>query len=336
MNSSPDMVKDNNKNEPLVSIIVITYNSAKFVLETLESAKTQTYENIELIVSDDASTDDTVEICHTWIGKNKNRFVRTELITVPENTGIPANCNRGLRAAKGEWVKFIAGDDALYEHAIQSNISFVHKNPYVKALFTSMDEYQTSFNCSSLLQKVPSSNSIDVFLKLKTAKDQYFFLITTGGFLGVTPTAFILRRFIVDADGFDERFKHNEDLPMWIKLTKIGVKFYFNPIITVKYRRHNLNIDNVGNPLIKPSFFKNEMIRKEYAYKHLTKFEFFHQKYRFIIYTTLFNLKLIKRNKTNRIIFVLLTNYLNPFFIIRRMCYKLFKYKIRLVLLDAK
>ncbi|PMB24596.1 hypothetical protein CEN47_17710, partial [Fischerella thermalis CCMEE 5319] len=109
---------------PLVSIIVITYNSAKYVLETLESAKAQTYQNIELIVSDDGSTDETVEICRKWIEENKERFVKTELITVPANTGIPANCNRGVKAAKGEWVKLIAGDDILSDFCIERNISF--------------------------------------------------------------------------------------------------------------------------------------------------------------------------------------------------------------------
>ncbi len=53
--------------ETLVSIVVITYNSAKFILETLESSKAQTYKNIELIISDDCSTDNTVEICQQWI-----------------------------------------------------------------------------------------------------------------------------------------------------------------------------------------------------------------------------------------------------------------------------
>lgn len=71
---------------PLVSIIVITYNSAKYVLETLESAKAQTYQNIKLIVSDDCSTDNKIEICRKWLEKNKGRFVRTELITVEQNT----------------------------------------------------------------------------------------------------------------------------------------------------------------------------------------------------------------------------------------------------------
>ena len=86
MNSTPD--------NPLVSIVVITYNSAEYVLETLESAKIQTYQNIELIVSDDCSKDDTVRICREWLEQNGERFVRTDLVMSNKNTGVPANCNR--------------------------------------------------------------------------------------------------------------------------------------------------------------------------------------------------------------------------------------------------
>ena len=119
--------KEDALEQPLVSIIVITYNSSKYVLETLESAKAQTYQNIELIVSDDCSTDNTVEICREWIEKNKKRFLRTELITSEKNTGIPANCNRGVKAAQGEWVKLIAGDDILCNNCIEANIEYAKK-----------------------------------------------------------------------------------------------------------------------------------------------------------------------------------------------------------------
>ncbi len=109
---------------PLVSIIVITYNSSKYVLETLESTKNQTYQNIELIVSDDCSTDNTFEICRSWIEQNKERFVRTQLVTSNKNTGIAPNCNRGLKMAQGEWVKLIAGDDILLAHCIKKNVGY--------------------------------------------------------------------------------------------------------------------------------------------------------------------------------------------------------------------
>jgi len=123
---------------PLVSIIVITYNSSKYVLETLESAKAQTYQNIELIVTDDCSTDDTVEICGNWIEKNKERFVRTELVKSDTNTGIAPNCNRGLKVAKGEWVKYIAGDDILFSDCINQNINYILSNPTASFIFSDL------------------------------------------------------------------------------------------------------------------------------------------------------------------------------------------------------
>jgi alpha-1,3-rhamnosyltransferase len=77
-----------NSSNPLVSIVVITYNSSSYVIETLESIKAQTYQNIELIVSDDCSKDKTVDVCKKWIEKNKQRFVRTELITIEKRNRI--------------------------------------------------------------------------------------------------------------------------------------------------------------------------------------------------------------------------------------------------------
>ena len=107
------------ENKPLVSIVVITYNSSEYVLETLESAKAQTYTNIELIVSDDCSTDETVSICKKWFEANKDRFVNTIMVEAEINSGVPANANRGLAECKGEWIKFIAGDDILVSTGIE-------------------------------------------------------------------------------------------------------------------------------------------------------------------------------------------------------------------------
>ena len=94
--------------KPLVSICVITYNSSKTVLSTLESIKAQSYSNIELVISDDCSPDNTVEIVQQWLEENKSWFIRTELITVEKNTGVTGNVNRSCKNTQGKYVKPIA------------------------------------------------------------------------------------------------------------------------------------------------------------------------------------------------------------------------------------
>lgn len=115
------------ENLELVSVCIITYNSSKYILETLESVKNQTYPKIELIISDDASSDETVSICEQWLDQNKNRFTNTKLIASTQNTGVCGNINRANGAAKGRWIKGCAGDDCLMPDAIASYVEYCHR-----------------------------------------------------------------------------------------------------------------------------------------------------------------------------------------------------------------
>jgi len=213
---------------PLVSIIVITYNSSKFVLETLESAKAQTYQNIELIVSDDASTDNTVEICKEWIDKNKNRFVRTELITVEKNTGISANCNRGVKVAKGEWLKFIAGDDYLTKDAISALINFTKKYNNV------------SIFCGNAIKIDEKGNILGkIFRKDNTYSFKLWRVLGEGGI--IAPTAFINKTVLLKLGGFSEEFVF-EDYPFWLKTLYNKFKILYVNYDICYYRKYNKSV----------------------------------------------------------------------------------------------
>ena len=98
----------------------------------------QTYRNLELIVTDDCSGDNTVELVKSWIEKNHDRFLRCEVITTPVNTGIPANCNRGLIKSEGEWVKIIAGDDILCNSCVAIFVSETENNPELRFIASDM------------------------------------------------------------------------------------------------------------------------------------------------------------------------------------------------------
>lgn len=251
------MNMDEENSSPLVSIVVITYNSSKYVLETLESAKNQTYRNIELLVSDDGSTDNTVTICENWLNKNKTFFKRTKIITVDKNTGISPNCNRGLNEAKGEWVKFIAGDDILLDNCISTNIDYTKKKNY-------------SFFFSKLKYTVEDPNIISIFekgYKLFNTKENQLKILLKGNCLPAA-TAFMNKAKLINIGGFDDNYPMLEDYPLWIKVVKNNYKLaYFNEE-TVMYRIHFESISNNNSviDITNPYFFSKHYLYHKSCY----------------------------------------------------------------------
>ena len=302
----------NSDKAPLVSIIVITYNSAKFVLETLESAKTQTYQNVELIISDDGSSDNTVQICGEWLQSNIDRFVCTELLTVEKNTGIPANCNRGVRAAKGEWIKLIAGDDSLIDDCIEKNLDYLIKNPLVKVLVSKVHYYNNTFKAHDRLNK---TSYLDTDFFILNASQQYNSMLR-GDKIMTTPTLFISKS-IYKIVNYDERFKLIEDYPFWLNITKHGIKIHFLDYFTVKYRKSDSSVyHDESDDIIKMAYFRNEELRQIYVYPNLCFFEALREKYNFKVLSLLKYIHCLKKNNWNLFLVNCFTRYLNPFAII--------------------
>lgn len=223
---------------PLVSIGVITYNSSHFILETLESIKSQTYKNIELVVTDDCSTDDTVDICKQWLMQNRNYFTNVNLIVASCNTGTSANYNRAVNGSQGEWFKGIAGDDLLMPDCIENNLNYIINNPDTNVLFSQMLAFQKKNDGTieeyPYLQSVKSAASL--FTTLST-HDQYLALLEDNPIVCTNAPTLFARRDLLLKYPFNEYYKYSEDVPEWIKLTKLGVHINCMDIITVKYRR---------------------------------------------------------------------------------------------------
>lgn len=251
--------------EPLVSIIVITYNSSKYVLETLESAKVQTYRNIELIISDDCSTDNTVELCRNWIEENQCRFVNTELVTVEKNTGIPANYNRGIKASKGDWIKGIAGDDMFLPDCITDFIQFASNNldskMFVSRMLTLRDGTTDKLEITNCLKKISET---------KDPKEQYKALLIS--YFGNSPSLFVSRE-IYNVIEFDENFRFLEDYPFALNATKSGFSFVFFDKETVIYRIHESSVfASIEKDKLFNNFYLNRMeFDKTYRHPYLPK-----------------------------------------------------------------
>ena len=108
-------------NNCLLTITVLTYNSEKYISEALNSLSIQEAKDVQLIISDDFSTDNTCGIIDSWVASNQRNFKEIIFLKSELNLGVTKNKLKTIPLIKGEWVKGLAGDDLFHENAI-SNI----------------------------------------------------------------------------------------------------------------------------------------------------------------------------------------------------------------------
>lgn len=118
----------------LVSIVIPAYNHENYIVDCLESIKAQTYNNIEIIIGDDCSSDDTFRIAQEWVQVNRDRFTRALVIRNNENKGITKNSNYLISLSEGYYVKDMASDDILDKDAISNMVQCFEEND-VDAVF---------------------------------------------------------------------------------------------------------------------------------------------------------------------------------------------------------
>ncbi len=254
-----------------VTVAIATYCSAPYILETLESIYNQTYRDIAVVISDDCSTDDTILLIEGWAAQEKNqqRFLSIEVITVPENTGVSANCNRCVAAAPSDWIKFLAGDDILLPNCIEDNVKFVQQNPNSNIVFSQVRLYQNHFTESHYTKTVPQQFPNNLMNPKWTAFDQYRLLLVSDR-INYTPSYFFNKQPVLKVGGFDEANRLIEDYPMWLKLTGSGERLYYFHKETVGYRIHQKATNNTGDDvLFKPSVLNSYFIRKTMCHPFL-------------------------------------------------------------------
>lgn len=257
---------DNN----LVSVIVITYNSEAFVLETLISIKNQTYKQIELIISDDSSTDNTVSMCKNWINENSERFVSTEVVEFNKNTGVTKNCNRGLSMAKGEWIKIIAGDDLLINTCINDFMIYVSES--IEKVNVVIGACLVFINTPSLINLIGIQYDAIFYNSNLTCRDQYLMLQKSNR--PHAPGSFIRHSFLLDIGRFDENYTTIEDYPLWWKVTKSGNIIFGLPKPMVYYRLHKKSVFGSQSvkdfdKIVKNSYWLTYHFRRDKIYPEL-------------------------------------------------------------------
>lgn len=257
---------------PLVSVFVITYNSASYIKETLDSVKRQTYKNLELVISDDCSTDNTVEICRAWIDENRENFVRTELVSTPHNMGVAGNCNNAIRATTGVWLKGLSGDDKFLDYTIEEYVNYVNEHPECRICFAKLHFWGTD---EDLVTKSRDCYERSFYPYIKEDwKAQYTHILRSLYVPG--PGLFFQKSLWEEVGGFDERYPFCEEYPFTYNVLLSGNRIYFidRECYSYQIRNDSLCRENGGqlwNPRVFNDFWqyfkdvrRNEMLRHGY------------------------------------------------------------------------
>lgn len=119
------------KEEPLISIIMPAYNCEKYLEKAVESVKKQTYQNWELWIIEDFSTDSTRELVKKLAEEEKIYVLMNQ-----ENLGVSKSRNRGIMQANGEWIAFLDSDDLWTPHKLEKQVEFLQHHPDSRLVFT--------------------------------------------------------------------------------------------------------------------------------------------------------------------------------------------------------
>lgn len=211
------------KFNPLVSIIIPVYNGANFVKDAIDSCLTQTYKNIEIVVVNDGSKDNTEEIIKEY--GNKVRYFKKE------NGGVATALNYGITKSKGQYFSWLSHDDVYYPSKITQQVDALRKLPRKEQLETILYS-----NYSSINEKGELLGSSEFEKQFSSDKLNYpFFPLLNGLIHGC---ALLIPKKCFEKVGlFDIKLRATQDYALWFKMfPQYKLLFQANP--TIKSRTH--------------------------------------------------------------------------------------------------
>ncbi len=289
------------KQSPLVTVAVSSYNCRDFIIETLESVKSQSYSPIQLIIIDDCSNDDSVDLIKHWVNAN---YPDAKFHVNERNLGVTSVFAKALELAEGKYFSFIGSDDVMCSSKIEAQVAVLEQTD---------DSVAATFSDSFLMKEDGSKHFglyIQRFRQLEYVPNGYIYDLLAGG--NFIPAHAVLTKtdHIREAGGFDTSLSF-EDWDLWLKLAKAKQFIYTDqPLVYYRIRKKSLmhsgklyasgdllkvllkHIDNKNAKkryyeLLTFTFFENQRAFKmhiPYIYKYFKKTKLFYLvKLRFLL-----------------------------------------------------
>lgn len=210
-------------NYPLVTIVAISYNQEKFVIDSLNSIKGQTYPNIQLIIADDGSKDGTKKLIENWIIENNSSAI---FLNHPVNMGVTKNLNSALPYIKGEYYQFLGCEDEMMPNKIAKQVQLLQQNKQFSIVYSDMQRMSPNGEVDNLTHYQALTYNIP------RSGDLYKHLIERC--FVATPTALMKIEVLEEIGGDNENMEIN-DHDFWMRASK-KFKFLYDASVTMKYR----------------------------------------------------------------------------------------------------
>ena len=238
-----------------VSVVIPMYNSARYVSQTLESLLRQTLKDFEVIIVDDCSTDNSVEVVESFMDKFAAMGIRLHLIQLPTNSktpGFPRNI--GIQFACGEYVAFLDSDDFFTETALEelttlaeeSQADVVHTDTFF--MLTEDNELETCKSQTLPLPVAPTFETEDIAKRVVNWINR--------GYNWESVTMFCRRIFLVGNQIYFSRLMNNEDMVFSFSILCHAEKFLRVPNVTYVYRQRADSVSHKQFPDPADSFHK--------------------------------------------------------------------------------
>lgn len=207
----------------VISVVIPAYNASDHISRAVESALSQTVSDVEIIVVDDASTDNTVEILDQYSGSIK-------ILQHEKNRGGSMARNTGIRHASGKYIALLDADDEWDHHKLESQLEFLegHDSNWVGTYcdFRQMRKNDFVERIDNLIRRPTGYTDTEEIIKRIFLRR-----FAHGG----SSTLFIRRNVLNQIGGFDSTFRRHQDLELLIRILKKGKIGYVDEVLVYKY-----------------------------------------------------------------------------------------------------
>lgn len=214
---------------PLVSVTIITYNHEKFINSAIESVLWQDYPNFRIVISDDASTDNTVKIIKKYIENYPNKI---KLLLSKKNIGASHNWFKSISICTGKYAIGLAGDDEFFPGIISRQVNIMESDSDIAMCYS-----------DAVVFHVPTNKTL-YYLSNKTPTKSGGIRTALSDAIYYSPSTMFRKKFVPQENSFIN-IKHGTDLAFYKEIMILAgpnSKLFFLPEVLYKYQKHGSNI----------------------------------------------------------------------------------------------